>query len=309
MTTDGAVGDHAARDRSNLRGAEDLADLRGAHCLLLVDRLEHASQGGLDLIDGVVDDRVVPNVNVLLVSHTLGMGGRANVEAHDDGVGSGSQRDIGLGNGTDAAVNNAQVNLVAHIDLGQGILERLNRTSTVTLENEQQLLGLALLQLLKQLVKGLATRRPGLLGSTHAGLTLFSNLARLAVVVDNQEVVASAGYGGQPKNLHRGSRSSLVDALTLIIDHGAHTSIGGPGNDGIANMQGATLDQGGGHRTTPLIEVSLNGNALSGHIGIGTQIKGCVGSQHDRLEKIIETLMGTSRDIDEHRVAAVLLRH
>ncbi|MCP6391143.1 hypothetical protein NL487_29910, partial [Klebsiella pneumoniae] len=78
----------------------------------------------------------------LLVSHTLGMGGRANVEAHDNGVGSGSQRDIGLGNGTDAAVNNAQVNLVAHIDLGQGILERLNRTSTVTLENEQQLLGL-----------------------------------------------------------------------------------------------------------------------------------------------------------------------
>lgn len=74
-------------------------------------------------------------------------------------------------------------------------------------------------------------------------------------------------------------------------------------------MQGATLDQGGGHRTTPLIEVSLNGNALSGHIGIGTQIKGCVGSQHDRLEKIIETLMGTSRDIDEHRVATVLLRH
>jgi hypothetical protein len=75
----------------------------------------------------------------------------------------------------------------------------LPRTSTVTLENEQQLLGLALLQLLKQLVKGLATRRPGLLGSTHAGLTLFSNLARLAVIVNS--ILAIPSLPGPPMDV------------------------------------------------------------------------------------------------------------
>ena len=34
-------------------------------CDLLVHRLEHALESGLDLFDGLVDDRVVPHVDAL----------------------------------------------------------------------------------------------------------------------------------------------------------------------------------------------------------------------------------------------------
>src|SRR5699024_4284179 len=58
-----ALDEAAAHDRAGdvaeLGGAEDLADLRRAELDLLVLRLEHALEGLLDLVDGVVDDRVV----------------------------------------------------------------------------------------------------------------------------------------------------------------------------------------------------------------------------------------------------------
>ena len=64
--------------------------------------------------------------------------------------------DVGLGDRTDTAVDDPQRDLVADVDLGQRVLERLDRTSTVALEDEAQLLRLALLELLEQLVERLA---------------------------------------------------------------------------------------------------------------------------------------------------------
>src|SRR6185369_226381 len=57
--------DQATRDRADLGGLEDLANLRAAQLDLFVLRLEHALEGLLDLVDRLVDDRVVPDVDAL----------------------------------------------------------------------------------------------------------------------------------------------------------------------------------------------------------------------------------------------------
>ena len=44
-------------------------------------------------------------------------------------------------------------------------------------------------------------------------------------------------------------------------------------------------------------------------VGVGPQVQGRVGRQHDRLEQLVEVELGLGRDVDEHRVAAVLLGH
>src|SRR4249919_2194017 len=67
VASDHTAGDHAAGDVAELRRAEDRADLRLAEGRLLELRLEHALEGRLDLLDRVVDDRVVADLDAFLV--------------------------------------------------------------------------------------------------------------------------------------------------------------------------------------------------------------------------------------------------
>ena len=68
------------------------------------------------------------------------------------------------------------------------------------------------------------------------------------------------------------------------------------------------MHQHGGDRPPALVEVSLDGHALSGHVRVGSQVKGCVGGQDNGLEQTVQAIMGDSRDIDELCLTAVLLR-
>ena len=74
-------------------------------------------------------------------------------------------------------------------------------------------------------------------------------------------------------------------------------------------MQRAALDQDGGDRATALVEVRLDGHTLTVHLRVGPQVESGVGGQDDGLEQLVDALTGDRRDVDEHRVAAVLLRH
>src|SRR4051812_7023445 len=145
VAADQAAGDHTTGDVADPGAAEDRTDLRLAQGPLLVLRLEHALERCLDLLDGLVDDGVVPDLHALLLGHLGRLALRADVEADDDRVGGGGQVDVGLGDRTDTAVDDAQRHLVADVDLGQGVLEGLHRTGDVALQDQVELLALALL--------------------------------------------------------------------------------------------------------------------------------------------------------------------
>src|SRR5699024_4685992 len=114
---DEAVADDRARDVAPLGGAEDLADLRRAHVGLLELRLEHALERALDVVDRVVDHRVVAHVDALGLGQIARLGLRPHVEAYDDRVVDRREVDVVLRDRTDAAVDDAEVDLVAHVDL------------------------------------------------------------------------------------------------------------------------------------------------------------------------------------------------
>ena len=128
-----------------------------------------------------------------------------DVEADDDRVGGGGQVDVGLGDRTDTAVDDAQRHLVADVDLGQRVLERLDRTGHVALEDEVELLALALLHGGHEVLEGTTHAALGLHGRTLARLALLGDLAGHPVVLDDEEVLTRTGHRRQAEH-HRRTR-------------------------------------------------------------------------------------------------------
>src|SRR5258708_26047808 len=112
----------APGDVADPRHPEDLPDLRRAKLRLLELGLEHALERRLDLLDRLVDDRVVADVDALALSQLARPAGRPDVEAHDHGLRGDGQVDVILGDGADAPPDDPQDHILAHIDLQPRVL-------------------------------------------------------------------------------------------------------------------------------------------------------------------------------------------
>src|SRR5699024_9787418 len=179
VAPDQATADDRTGDVADLGHLEDLADLGAADLNLLVDGLEETLDGGLDLVDGLIDDRVVPDVDTHAVGQLAVLALGANVEADDDRLGGCRQVDVVLRDRTDTAPDDPDTDLVAtRVDLEQRLLERLDRTGGVPLDEEEQLGALALLEVILPGVEGDPTGRLRLERETLTRLSLLGDLPR-----------------------------------------------------------------------------------------------------------------------------------
>src|SRR4051794_31218411 len=268
-----AAGDHAAGDVADLGAAEDRADLRLAQGRLLELRLEHAPEGRLDLLDRLVDDRVVADLDALLLGHLRRLALRTDVEADDDRVGGGREVHVGLGDRTDTAVDDPQADLVADVDLGERVLERLDRAGHVALEDEVELLALPLLHGGHEVLERTTDAALGLHGRPLARLALLGDLTGHPVVLDHDEVLTRAGNRGQTEHHRRTRRVGRLDVLAVLVEHRPHTAVRRTGDDRVADPQGAALDQHGRHRATAAVEVRLDDEALRVLVGVRPQVQ------------------------------------
>src|SRR5215203_1543656 len=306
VAADLAAAHQAAGDVAELAGPEHLADLGGAELRLLVLRLEHALERGLDLVDRLVDDREVADVDALAVDQLTDPLGRAHVEADDDGVGRDGQVDVVLRDRTDTAVDDPQGDLLAHLDVEQGVLERLDRAGAVTLEDQVQGVDLALLQpvLERDPLAGLGEGRVAL----HR-LALLGDLAGDAVLVGDEELVAGAGHRREAEHLHGSRGQRHVEVLTVLVEHGAHPAVGVAGDDGVTDRERAALHQDRGDRAATAVQVRLDRDTTGLLVGHRAQVQRGVGRQQDRLEQLLDVGALLRGDVDEDGLAAVLLRH
>src|SRR5205807_2584452 len=188
--------DDAAGDVADLGRTEHLPDLRGAQLGLLVLRLEHALEGGLDLFDGLVDDRVVPDLHALAVGVLPDLALGPHVEPDDDRIGRAGQVDVVLRDATDTPVNDLELDLVGHFDLDQSVFQSLDRTGDIALEDQVERGLLALLDPVEQGLQGHPTATVGDLRGPVAGLPLLGDLPGGAVLAHGEERVAGTGYRG-----------------------------------------------------------------------------------------------------------------
>ena len=95
--------------------------------------------------------------------------------------------------------------------------------------------------------------------------------------------------------------------VAVLVEHRPDPAVAGAGDDRVADAQRAALDQDRGDRAATAVEVRLDHEALGVLVRVGPQVERRVGGQDDGLEQLVEVELGLRRDVDEHRVAAVLL--
>src|SRR3954454_24152037 len=229
--------DHTAGDETDLGRAEDLADLRGALLDLLVLRLEQTLERGLDLLDGLVDHAVVADLHVRAVGHLLDLVRGPDVEPDDRGGGVRGRRrqvHVALGDRTDTAVDDLELDLVRNLDLEQRVLEGLDRTGRVALDDQGERGLLALLELLHERIEIRLGTRVGEARRATAGLPLLGDLPDGAVVLAGEEGVARAGHRSETEDQHRPGRQRLRYLVAVLVEHGADATVPAARHDRVA---------------------------------------------------------------------------
>ena len=94
----------------------------------------------------------------------------------DDGGVDRGEVDVVLRDGAHPAVDDAQRDLVADVDLEQGVLQRLDRTRAVALEDEVEGVDLALLEHVGEVLQAHALAALGQQGGALGGLALVGDL-------------------------------------------------------------------------------------------------------------------------------------
>src|SRR5215211_4481313 len=302
-----ARGDVRPGDHADPRHPEGLPDLGGAGLALLVLGGEQALEGLLDVLHHLVDDRVQADVDALAVGKFACRRGGPHREADDDRPGHRGQADVVLGDGPGRLVQHPQPDL-GDLDPPEGVVDGLDRAHHVGLDDQRQLLELALADPGEQVLQA---RGPagGDGRLALAGLPGLGDPTGDALVGDRPDLVAGAGRGRQADDHHRLGRDGGLDLLAVLVEHGPDPPEGGAGGDRVPDVQGAPADQDGRHRAAALVQVGLDDRALGAPVGVGLEVQLHVGDQQDGLDQGVEVLLGLGRDVHELGLAAVLLGH
>ena len=146
-------------------------------------------------------------------------------------------------------------------------------------------------------------------GVALAGGALLGDLTGRAVLVDDQEVVAGARDVGETEDQDGGRRTRLLDVVALVVEHRADSAVGVADDHRVADPQRAALDQDGRDGAAAAVEVGLDRDALRVLLRVGPQVERGVRGEDDGLQQAVDVQALLGGDVDEHRVAAVLLGH
>ena len=307
----GVAGDLAFQHIATGNGAdagdlEHLAHLRAAQLDLAGLWRQHTLHRGGDLLDGIVDDAVHAHVNAFALSHVAGYRVRTDVESNNDRAAGLCQHDIRLADRADCAVDNLDANLGV-AQLLQRLLDGLNRALNVRLDDDRQLLGLAFLNLLEQIIQcnllvGAELLLLGLLAS------LFHQLTGQLLVLNSVEFVARCRYVCQTGDLNRRGWAGALDLLASGVGHHTHAANRCAGNHAVAGLEGTVLYQNGRNRSAALVEFCLDDRALGQTVRVGFELL-YLGNQQDILQQVLDTHFGLGRYRNADDVAAPLFRN
>src|SRR5690606_16062001 len=241
VTPDLTRRDQATGDGADLRGLEHLTDLSPTEVDLLVHRLEHALQGLLDLLDRLVDHRVVPDVDTLARGAFGRLALRTHVVPDHDRVGRRGEVDVALGDTTHTAVDDVELHLVADVDLHQGRFERLDGTRVVALDDQVE--GVGLLQRGVQVLQADTLAPGGVLGVADPSLAALGDLPGHPVLLDDEERVTGPRHRCEADDLDRPRRLRLGDVPVVLVHHASHSTVGVARDDRVAHSQGSALHQ------------------------------------------------------------------
>jgi hypothetical protein len=167
-------------------------------------------------------------------------------------------------------------------------------------------LDLALLDALEDVLeRDLAAGAAGLRLVAKADRALVGLLAGAAIVLDDARELAGVGDAVEAEDLDRVARHGGVDALAGVVAHRPDLAPVRAGHERVADLQGAALDEQRHDGPAPRIELGLDDDAARGRVGVGLELLE-LGDDEDRVEEVLEPLLGLGRHVDELGVATPL---
>ena len=229
-----------------------------------------------------------------------------HVEADDDRVGGRGQHHVGLVDAAGLRVDDVDRDLLLR-DLGDLVLERLQRAGDIGLEDDVELLDVALLDPGEDLLEAdLARLAAGQgLGLEPVG-ALLGELAGAAVVLDRLHELAGVADAVEAEHLDRHPRPGGLDPLAGEVVHRPHPAPLRAGDQRVADLERAALDQDGDDRAAAGVELGLDHGAGGRRVGVGAELLQ-LGDQQDHVEQVVEALVGLGRDVAVDGVAAPVL--
>ena len=94
-------------------------------------------------------------------------------------------------------------------------------------------------------------------------LAIFGDVARLAFVLGDDEIVARHRRAVETQHLDRHGRAGFVRCSAAIVDQRAHPAPFAAGDEDVADLERAALDQHGGDRAAAALELGLDDAALA----------------------------------------------
>ena len=191
--------------------------------------------------------------------------------------------------------------------LGDLVLQRLERAGDVGLEDDVELLDLALLGAREDLLEAdLARLAAGQrLGLQPVG-ALLGELAGAAVVLDRADVLAGLADAVEAEHLDRHPGPGLLDALAGEVVHRPHPAPLRAGDEGVADLQRAALDEDRDDGAAAGVELGLDHRARGGGVGVGAQLLQ-LGDEQDHVEQVVEALVGLGGDVAVDRLPSPVL--
>ena len=122
---------------------------------------------------------------------------------------------------------------------------------------------------------------------------LLGELAGAAVVLDHLDALAGLADALEAEHLDRVAGPRLLEAGAGVVLHRPHLAPLRPGDDRVADVQRAALDQDRGDRAAARVEVRLDHRAGGGRVGVRLQLLD-LGDQEDVLEQLVEVLPASS---------------
>ena len=117
----------------------------------------------------------------------------------------------------------------------------------------------------------------------------------------------ASGTPSKPSTSTGSPGQRLRDPVAEEVVHRAHAAPVGAGDERVADLERAAADQDRHHRAAARVELGLDHRAGRGRVGVRAQLLD-LGHRDDRLEQVVEALLGLGRDVDELGVAAPLDR-
>ena len=311
---DGALGEDAVSDQASrsppAAGAEDGLDLGFADLDLLLDGLQAALHGRPHLVDQVVDHRVRPQGDVVLLrlgGHRLG---RLHVEAEDHATRGNREVDVRR---RDVPGRRKQVSEHDGV-LGQRSqrgLDCLARSGRVRLQDNVHTLQDLVLGLVVH--AGQRRQRDHAAPARHLGqplepprvLDCLCRLAGPALGLEHFELVSGLGDAVESEHLGGEGRTNLGDVTGRRLER-PHLSERSAGRDAIADLEMPVLNDERGDRARLPVQTRLQHRSGGLALRVRDEVLELGHEQHC-LEKLVHAGALLGRDVDHGRLAAPLL--